>query len=206
MKLKYSIIFAVALVAVSFLFGYCTGHSGGRDASGAVKIDVIEGAIPAVDVAAGMTETKSDTIYVPVPVPGPERIVYSTEVQPVAPDVMPIETVPEGAPRDSAIMAAIRDWNVRRSYRGVILDDPAAGTVSYSFDVQYNRVGQIDYRFEPAEKPPPKLRPAIGGEYYSNGQYAFGGGVQYGAFGLNVRALKLPASGFAVGIGAQIVF
>jgi hypothetical protein len=155
-----------------------------------------------------MTETAPDTIYVPtkIYVQGPERIVYSTEVQRVAPEVVPIETVPEPQ-RDSVLMAAVIDWNTTRAYKGTLFDDPAVGTVSYDFAVQFNRVGQIGYQFVPARtaKPPPRLRPTVGGEYYTNGMYAFGVGAQRGAIGVNVRALKIDNS-YALGIGVQVIF
>lgn len=213
MKLKDIGIIAVVLAAF-FLFGWCSGRHSGRNSVKQTKIGSISGVVAVEEVAKGLTESKPDTVFVPVPVyvPGPERVVYSTETQPVAPDVVPIETVPVGPERDAAVDAALLDWNTKRSYTGTLFDNKAVGTVTYAFDVRFNRVGQIDYNFDPApiQKTPARLRPTIGGEYYTNGQYAFGGGVQYGAFGLNVRALKLPKSasedGFAFGIGAQILF
>ena len=201
-----------AVLAAFFLFGWFAGRHSGRNSVRTTEIEPFSGMVTADDVARGMTETKPDTVYIPIPVPGPERIVYSTEVQPVKPDVVPIQSVEPGPERDAAVNAALIDWNTKRSYTGVLFDDPRIGTVTYDFDVQFNRAGQIGYRFEPAPilKTRPRLRPTVVGEFYTNGQHAFGGGVQYGEFVLNVRALKLPRTvseaGYAFGVGAQIIF
>lgn len=213
MTLKQIGIIAATLAAF-FLFGWVTGRYSGRNSVRMAETGSIAGVVTAEDVADGLSETKPDTVYIPVTVyaPGPERVVYSTETQPVAPDIVPVETVPAGTMRDAAVDAALIDWNTKRSYKGTLFDSKASGTLTYAFEVQFNRAGQIDYRFDPAPVPKPRarLRPTIGGEYYTNGQYAFGGGVQYGAFGLNVRALKSPKSAsnddFAFGVGAQIMF
>ena len=211
MTLRQIGIIATVLAAF-FLFGWLTGWHNGRNFVRSTETGPVVGVVTAEEVAKSMTESKPDTVYVPVPVPGPERIVYSTKVQPGAPEVVPIETVTTGSARDAAVDAALLDWNTKRTYAGTFFDNKTVGTFTYAFDVQFNRAGQIDYRFDPAPVPKarPRLRPTIGGEIYTNGQYSFGGGVLYGAFGLNARALTFPKSasedGFAFGVGAQIIF
>ena len=213
MTLKQIGSVAVVLAAF-FLFGWFIGRHNGRNSVRTTKIEPIKGVVTAEDLVKGMTETKPDTVFVPVYVceKGSDRLAYSTETQPVAPEVVPIENLDPGPERNGAIMAVLTDWNTKRYYKGTLFDDPHAGTVTYGFDVQFNRAGQIDYHFDPAPVPKarPRLRPTVGGEIYTNGQHSFGGGVQYGAFGLNVRALKLPGTtgetGYAFGVGAQIVF
>lgn len=234
MTLKQTGIILAILTAI-FLSGWFMGRHSGKNSRGTIETEPIRGTVEAEVVAQGMTEVKPDTIFVPVRVyvPGsgrdasssertvsspehvlsdPEQAPYSTQVQAVAPEVVPIGSVEPGPERDAAIEAALVDWNTKRSYSGELFNDPRAGKLKYNFDVQFNRAGEIGYQFEPAPAPKPRtrLRPTIGGEYYTNGQYTFGGGVQYGAFGLNVRALRLPKSaegrGLALGVGAQIIF
>lgn len=213
--MKLRDIASLFLVVIGiFLVGWLMGRHNGRNSVRMTETGPVSGVVTAEEVAKGMTESKPDTVYVPVPVyiREDDRLGYSTETQPVAPEVVPIETVEPGSKRDAAVDAVLIDWNTKRSYTGTLFDNKTVGTFSYAFDVQFNRAGQIDYRFDPAPIPKPRtrLRPTIGGEYYSNGQYAFGAGIQYSAFGLNVRALKLPKSatedGYAFGIGAQIIF
>jgi hypothetical protein len=147
-------------IGILFLFFTLGTFMGWHAHPNCSVIESIEGVVPLETVAGGMTEEKPDTIYVPVPVPvpGPERIVYSTETQAVEPEVIPIETVEPGPERDAAVSAALIDWNTKRSYKGTLFDDPRAGTVSYSFDVQFNRAGHIDYRFTPVSPPAPKAK------------------------------------------------
>lgn len=211
MNLK-SIALISAVFAAVFLFGWYSGRHSRRNAVRGPEIKPIEGVIPIDTMEKQMIEISPDTVFVRVP--GPTRIVYVEGDAVVRTDTLriPVETLIPGPTRDSAIDATLIDWNTKRSYTGVLFDDPAAGRATYSFDVQYNRSGAIRYTFDPApiSKPRIRLRPTIGGEYYSNGQYGFGAGVQYGGFGANVRALKIenpqtPGS-YAFGLGVQFVF
>lgn len=213
MALKHTGIIAAVLM-VFFLFGWFAGRHNGRNSVKTAKINPISGVVSAEEVAKGLTETAPDTIYVPeyIYIEKDDRITYAAETQSATPKIVPIENLDPGPERDAAINAALIDWNTKRSYKGTLFDDKNIGTLTYVFDVQFNRAGQIDYRFEPVpiKKQRTRLRPTVGGEYYTNGQYAFGGGVQYGAFGINVRALKqpktVPEDGFAFGVGVQIIF
>lgn len=199
MKLKDIVIIIVAL-AIFFVFGWFAGRNSVKttEAKSFSGSTILEEPI----------ETIPDTIFAPVS----RNSINLSEVKQVVPKIVPIETILLGPERDAAISAALIDWNTKRSYAGTLFDGEEVGAVTYSFDVQFNRAGQISYAFNPAPvlKPKIRLRPTIGGEYYFNGQYSFGGGVQYGALGLNIRALRLnksvSESSFAFGIGAQIAF
>lgn len=147
METLYRALAAVVIFLAGAILGFCT-----RNMLLVGPGETITGSVPADTVAVGMTVTPPDTVFLPkiVRVPGPERIIYSTEVEQTAPEVVPIDSVPEGPERDSALYAVVVDWNTTRRYSGTLIDDPRAGKVSYAFSVQYNRAGQIDYRFDPA--------------------------------------------------------
>jgi hypothetical protein len=210
MKLKEIGIIATVLLLV-FLFGWFAGRYDGRNSVKTTITTPFEGVVTVGILEKGMSETKPDTIYVPylvyIETEGHDRQVSAS----IENKKVPIETIESDTIRDEAINTALVDWNTKRSYSGVFFDSETSGAFSYAFDVQFNRAGEIQYRFEPAPILIPerriRLRPTIGGEYYTNGQYSFGGGVQYGAFGLNVRALSLSGGkGYAFGVGAQFLF
>lgn len=184
--MKNFTILAIVL-ALFFVAGWIFGR---RTAPGCPEPVPIVGTVPADTVTAGMTETKPDTVFVPklVPVPGPERIVYLPDTTAGAPEVVPIETVPTGPERDSALYAAAVDWNTARRYTGTLFDDPAAGRATYDFTIQFNRAGAIDYRFDPV--PVVSVKPR-----------RWGVGVQAG-YGLTVRNDRTVAAPY-IGVGIQ---
>lgn len=199
MKLKW---IGGAIVLIGWLIGWLMGWRTGRNSVERVERTPVSGVVSVEDVEKNMTEIKPDTVYVPY---FAGKSADTSELKKV-----PVESLEPGPERDTAMYAALLDWNTKRSYSGTFFDDPAKGTFSYSFDVQFNRTGPIKYNFEPPPVPVPKqrikLRPVIGGEYYTNGWYSFGGGIQYGAIGLNVRMLSTRGKGLAFGAGVQIIF
>lgn len=202
MGLKRITAFLV-LLAAFFWLGWLIGRRNGKNAIETIKPAVLTGFVPAVEVEKGLEEVKPDTVFVPKAGKAEEP-----------PKLVPVNETEPGPERTEAVTAALLDWNTRRIYSGTLFDDPTRGKVTYSFPVQFNKAGQIEYSYEPAPLPVPKqrkrMRLVIGGEYYTNGQYSFGAGVQYGVFGVNARILKpektLAGSGYALGVGVQFVF
>lgn len=199
MKLKEIGVVLIVIVSV-FLFGWCSGRNNGKNAVNKAEIPQISGVTtPSIE-----KETTPETIKILVPVHVAPNQSVSAE-----PEIKPIDSIKTEEERTEAVSATLTDWNIKRTYSGILFSDKKVGKVTYNFDVQYNRAGAISYVFDPAPfaKQPSRLRPTIGGEAYTNGQYSFGGGVQYGSFGLNVRALSLKNSkDYAFGIGLQVIF
>lgn len=185
----------------------------GRRSIETIAPKAVSGSISAEVVAAGAIEVPPDTIYVPAPHRSAAKAseTHAGGVS-VVPGVVPIDGIETAPARDSSLLAAAVDWNTVRTYSGVLFDDKKAGILTYSFPVQFNRAGQIEYQFQPAPiaKPRLRIRPTIGGEYYLNGQWAVGAGVQYGQVGINLRALRREKSfsgeKFTFGVGAQFIF
>ena len=100
---------------------------------------------------------KPDTIYVPVPMYA-EKEGHDRQTQAIAENRnVSIETVEPGQECDEAINAALIDWNTKRSYSGTFFDNKTDGKFTYSFDMQFNKAGQINYKFELV--PVPVLKP-----------------------------------------------
>lgn len=204
MDLKRTTAFLV-LLAAFFWLGWLIGRHNGKNAIETIKPAVLTGFVPAVEMEKGLEEVKPDTVFVPVPEAGKAE---------EPPKLVPVEETEPGPERAEAVKAALLDWNTQRIYSGTLFDDPTRGKVTYSFPVQFNKAGQIEYSYEPAPLPVLKQRKrmhlVIGGEYYTNGQYSFGAGLQYGVFGVSARMLKpektLVGSGYALGVGVQLIF
>jgi hypothetical protein len=180
MKPSVQILIAIAL----FVVGAFVGWHVRPECPAAVPI---AGTVPAVEVAEGMTETKPDTVYVPIPVPGPERIKYVPATQTVSPEVVPIETIEPGPARDAAIETALIDWNTKRNYKGALFDGPRTGSLVYDFDVQFNRVGELRYQFTPPPIPTPKTT-----------RWGIGFQAGYGASMQQGRVVGYPSIGVGV--------
>lgn len=199
-------LLCTAMLLIVFVLGV---HIGTRSVE-RVKLTELGGSVSSDEVSSGLVEHKADTVCVLSPQTTNTADISTTN----APDrVVPIDRIEQGDERDAALLATATDWSTLRTYSGVMFDSPNAGRVTYSFPVQFNKVGGIDYTYTPpttyatVATPKKRIRPMIVCDMYTNGQHSFGVGAQYGSFGLSARALKPPSGkGYAFGIGAQIIF
>jgi hypothetical protein len=203
---KFLILAVTVLLLIGI--GWILGYRAGKNSITVIDTPSVAGIISVTEVEKGMVETYPDTIFVPVTVTRPERIVTKTDTQYVYRELAPISEIKDSTVLAESVQSAITDWNIKRSYSGTLFDSKESGKLTYNLSVQHNRLGPLGYRFDPptAIKAKIRIRATVGGEYYTNGQYAFGAGIQYGILGVNVRALKIEKNKYALGAGINLIF
>ena len=104
--------------------------------------------------------------------------------------------------------AIINDYIASREYTPVLFDNPKVGKLSLSATVQYNKLSEVSYEFEPIYKEVTKykekiLQPFVSGTLGTLGTIGVGGGVFYKKVGLEYqyqRSLRDDRAGHQFGV------
>lgn len=148
----------------------------------------------------------------PVTVRVPDSIKYITVYrdQMASPSNMSEVVEPPEIDTAASLAATVRDWNVERTYAGMLFKSDTLGTANYEAKVQYNTLTSLKWDFTPKVKEVMQIktrtvRPFVGVGYNTFNQASVSGGV----FIRNIGLSATYVSDFAerkngVGIGIMI--
>lgn len=148
----------------------------------------------------------------PVVVRVPDSIKYITVYrdQMASPSNMSEIVEPPEIDTAASLAATVRDWNVERTYAGMLFKSDTLGTANYEAKVQYNTLTSLKWDFTPKVKEITTIkirtvRPFVGVGYNTFNQVSATGGVFVKNIGLSATYI----SDFAerkngVGIGIMI--
>lgn len=148
----------------------------------------------------------------PVTVRVPDSIKYITVYrdQMASPSNMSEVVEPPEIDTAASLAATVRDWNVERTYAGMLFKSDTLGTANYEAKVQYNTLTSLKWDFTPKVKEVMQIktrtvRPFVGVGYNTFNQASVSGGV----FIRNIGLSATYVSDFAerkngVGMGVMI--
>lgn len=148
----------------------------------------------------------------PVVICVPDSIKYITVYrdQMASPSNMSEVVEPPEIDTAASLAATVRDWNVERTYAGMLFKSDTLGTANYEAKVQYNTLTSLKWDFTPKVKEVMQIktrtvRPFVGVGYNTFNQASVSGGV----FIRNIGLSATYVSDFAerkngVGIGIMI--
>ncbi len=149
---------------------------------------------------------------VPVVVRVPDSIKYITVYrdQMASPSNMSEVVEPPEIDTAASLAATVRDWNVERTYAGMLFKSDTLGTLNYSAKVQYNTLTSLKWEFMPKVKEVTitkerTIRPFVGVGYNTFNQMNATGGVFIKNIGLSATYISdFTERKNGVGIGIMI--
>lgn len=149
----------------------------------------------------------------PVTVRVPDSIKYITVYRgrPTAPTGFPAEVAePTQIDTTASMAATVQDWNLERTYAGMLFQSDTLGTLNYSAKVQYNTLTSLAWDFAPKVKEVTTIktrtvRPFVGVGYNTFNQVSATGGVFIRNIGLSATYISdFTERKNGVGIGIMI--
>lgn len=150
---------------------------------------------------------------VPVVVRVPDSIKYITVYRdrPTAPTGFPAEVAePTQIDTTASMAATVQDWNLERTYAGMLFHSDTLGTANYEAKVQYNTLTSLKWEFMPKVKEVTitkerTIRPFVGVGYNTFNQMNATGGVFIKNIGLSATYISdFTERKNGVGIGIMI--
>ena len=141
MKLRDIISVILILIGV-FVIGFWLGKKQMPVTSTQVSYD----SLPAIVISKDSSE------LAPASETKPDSIVYLVRYKdrPVA-DSSAIEQLTLEIDSLRSYLATIEDWNIKREYGDVLFDSDTLGRAEYTATVQYNKLVQFDYNYNPLQ-------------------------------------------------------
>lgn len=148
----------------------------------------------------------------PVVVRVPDSIKYITVYrdQMASPSNMSEVVEPPEIDTAASLAATVRDWNVERTYAGMLFKSDTLGTANYEAKVQYNTLTSLKWEFMPKVKEVTitkerTIRPFVGVGYNTFNQMNATGGVFIKNIGLSATYISdFTEQRSAIGIGIMI--
>lgn len=149
----------------------------------------------------------------PVTVRVPDSIKYITVYRdrPTAPTGFPAEVAePTQIDTTASMAATVQDWNLERTYAGMLFHSDTLGTANYEAKVQYNTLTSLKWEFMPKVKEVTitkerTIRPFVGVGYNTFNQMNATGGVFIKNIGLSATYISdFTERKNGVGIGIMI--
>ena len=195
MKTRYKFIILAAMLIAGIVIGRITT---------AEKVVVKWRDAPPISA-----EVKSP---VPVVVRVPDSIKYITVYrdQMASPSNMSEVVEPPEIDTAASLAATVRDWNVERTYAGMLFKSDTLGTANYEAKVQYNTLTSLKWDFTPKVKEITiikirTVRPFVGVGYNTFNQVSATGGVFIRNIGLSATYISdFTERKNGVGIGIMI--
>lgn len=149
---------------------------------------------------------------VPVVVRVPDSIKYITVYrdQMASPSNMSEIVEPPEIDTAASLAATVQDWNVERTYAGMLFQSDTLGTANYEAKVQYNTLTSLNWDFTPKVKEVTQIktrtvRPFVGLGYNTFNQVSATGGVFIRNIGLSATYISdFTERKNGVGIGIMI--
>ncbi|PWM09743.1 MAG: hypothetical protein DBY00_07110 [Flavobacteriales bacterium] len=149
---------------------------------------------------------------VPVVVRVPDSIKYITVYrdQMASPSNMSEVVEPPEIDTAASLAATVRDWNVERTYAGMLFKSDTLGTANYEAKVQYNTLTSLKWDFTPKVKEITTIkirtvRPFVGVGYNTFNQVSATGGVFIRNIGLSATYISdFTEKKNGVGIGIMV--
>lgn len=149
---------------------------------------------------------------VPVVVRVPDSIKYITVYrdQMASPSNMSEVVEPPEIDTAASLAATVRDWNVERTYAGMLFKSDTLGTANYEAKVQYNTLTSLKWDFTPKVKEITAIkirtvRPFVGVGYNTFNQVSATGGVFIRNIGLSATYISdFTERKNGVGMGVMI--
>lgn len=149
---------------------------------------------------------------VPVVVRVPDSIKYITVYrdQMASPSNMSEIVEPPEIDTAASLAATVRDWNVERTYAGMLFKSDTLGTANYEAKVQYNTLTSLKWDFTPKVKEITTIkirtvRPFVGVGYNTFNQVSATGGVFIRNIGLSATYISdFTERKNGVGMGVMI--
>lgn len=160
--------------------------------------------------------SKDSTELRPVSATKPDSIIYITVYRDRPANVEP---APPQAPSQPIIdtmasyRATVEDWNIKREYADTLIDSDTLGRATYRATVQYNKLTEFDFRYEPRQKsvttvvqPPARLQPYALANITTQWS-SVGVGLKYGKVGFHViGGYDYKLENPSIGGGLLVVF
>lgn len=180
MKTRYKFIILAAMLIAGIVIGRITT---------AEKVVVKWRDAPPISA-----EVKSP---VPIVVRVPDSIKYITVYrdQMASPSNMSEVVEPPEIDTAASLAATVRDWNVERTYAGMLFKSDTLGTANYEAKVQYNTLTSLKWDFTPKVKEITiikirTVRPFVGVGYNTFNQVSATGGVFVKNIGLSATYIS----------------
>lgn len=181
MKTKYKYILVLSACIVCAVSGFFAGRSVSNVITDTkyIKGETIHRSIPKIEL-------------VPYAVTTPVLLSYRDPVRKDSTGKAIITATPANI--DSAMVATVKDWNLKRSYSKILFDNQY-GKEDYKAVVQYNELQELSYNFTPITKETTieKLRtftPFISASYSTFNIAGVGGGFYYHNVGFELQYLR----------------
>lgn len=149
----------------------------------------------------------------PVTVRVPDSIKYITVYRdrPTAPAGFPAEVAePTQIDTTASMAATVQDWNLERTYSGMLFHLDTLGTANYEAKVQYNTLTSLKWEFTPKVKEITitkgrTIRPFVGVGYNTFNQVSATGGVFIRNIGISATYISdFTERRNGVGVGVMI--